>query len=397
MEYLLLNLTLCFFIKPIILLTRRLLDLILFCNFSVKNLLSNFKPIELLLPVQLIIKKLFIIFLFVLPLNFSLHSSELAVDDFGIITIMYHRFEENKYPSTNIKINDFKEHIELIKKDNIKFVNPSNFENELNNNKKERKILITIDDGYQSFYDNAWPILKKDKIPFILFVSTREVGKKGYMSWENIREIEQYDFVEIGNHSHTHDYLIDFDEKGIQNDLATSIKIFKEELGKNSIFFSYPFGEYSVNLKDIVISLGFKYAFGQHSGVADYTKNLFEMPRFPINEKYGEINRFKTILKTLPFPYKSIQPEERYIDDANNPPKVNIQFYDNLINLKNINCFSNEEDKWRNSKIRFNGVNNLNINLEGKFITERGRINCSLRETNGFYRWLGIQFVVKEK
>ena len=310
---------------------------------------------------------------------------------------MYHRFEENKYPSTNIKIKNFKEHIELIKNEGIKFVNPSNFENELNKNKKERKILITIDDGYQSFFDNAWPILKKDKIPFILFVSTREVGKKGYMTWENIREIEKYDFVEIGNHSHTHDYLIDFENQEIKKDLVTSIEIFEEKLGKNSIFFSYPFGEYSTNLKKIVIDLGFKYAFGQHSGVTDYTKNLFEMPRFPINEKYGETERFKTILKTLPFPYKSIRPEERYISNENNPPKVNIQFYENIKNLDNINCFSNEEDKWRNSKIKFDGKNNLNISLEGKFVTERGRINCSLRETNGFYRWLGIQFVVKEK
>ena len=57
-------------------------------------------------------------------------------------------------------------------------------------------------------------------------------------------------------------------------------------------------------------------------------KIIFEMPRFPINEKYGETERFKTILKTLPFPFKSIQPENRYISDVNNPPKVNIQFYD---------------------------------------------------------------------
>ncbi len=310
---------------------------------------------------------------------------------------MYHRFEENKYPSTNIRINDFKEHIELIKKDGIKFINPSNFENELNDNKKDRKVLITIDDGYQSFYDNAWPILKKDKIPFILFVSTREVGKRGYMSWENIREIEKYDFVEIGNHSHTHEYLIDFEDQEIKNDLKKSISIFKSEIGKNSAFFSYPFGEYSSSLKNIVIELGFKYAFGQHSGVVDYTKNLFELPRFPINEKYGEKERFKTILKTLPFPYKSIQPKERYISDKNNPPKVSIQFFDDLKNLNNINCFSNEEDKWRNSKIKFESKRNLNIILDGKFITERGRINCSLRENNGFYRWLGIQFVVKEK
>ena len=88
----------------------------------------------------------------------------------------------------------------------------------------------------------------------------------------------------------------------------------------------------------------------------------------------------KQYSKLYLFPFKSIQPKNRYISDKNNPPKVNIQFYENLKNLKNINCFSNEEDKWRNSKINFDGKFNLNITLEGKFITERGRINCSLRE-----------------
>ncbi len=335
--------------------------------------------------------------MFYFPITLNLKSSETVFSDFGIITIMYHRFEENKYPSTNIRLANFREHIEMIKKNSIKFVNPSNFEDDIKNYKNQRKVLLTIDDGYQSFYDNAWPILKKSKIPFILFVSTREVGKKGYMSWDKIKEIEKYDFVEIGNHSHSHDYLIDFADIEIERDLKKSIDIFKEKLGKNSIFFSYPFGEYSSSLKNIVIKLGYKYAFGQHSGVVDHTKNFYELPRFPINEKYGETERFKTILKTLPFPYKSIQPSERYISDKNNPPKVNIQFYENLKNLKNINCFSNEENKWRNSKVNFSSKYNLNIDLEGKFITERGRINCSLREKKGFYRWLGIQFVVKEK
>ena len=83
------------------------------------------------------------------------------IDDFGIISIMYHRFEENKYPSTNIKMNDFVEHLKIIEKSDIEFVNPKNFENDLKNKKKERKILLTIDDGFSSFYNNAWPILKK--------------------------------------------------------------------------------------------------------------------------------------------------------------------------------------------------------------------------------------------
>ena len=310
---------------------------------------------------------------------------------------MYHRFEENKYPSTNIKMVDFINHLQIIKENGIKFVNPSNFEDELNNYKNQRKVLVTIDDGYQSFYNNAWPILKESKIPFILFISTREVGKKGYMSWEDIREISKYNFVEIGNHSHTHDYLIDFKDEEIKNDLEQSINIFKKEMGKNSKFFSYPFGEYSISLKKIVVDAGFKYAFGQHSGVVDYTKDLFEIPRFPINEKYGEIDRFKTILKTLPFQYTYIEPDEKYINDSNNPPKVNIKFSENLKNLDRINCFSNEQDRWRKSKIKFQNKYELNIYLEGKFITERGRINCSLREDNGFYRWLGIQFVIEEK
>ena len=228
--------TLCLFVKLKILLTSRLFELILFCNFSLKNLLLVFKPIKLFLPVQLIIKKLLIIFIFYFSFVLNLYSSEAFIDDFGIITIMYHRFEENKYPSTNIRLNDFKEHIEMIKKMKLNLLIPLILKKNLNN-KKTKKILITIDDGYQSFYDNAWPILKKSKIPFILFVSTREVGKKGYMSWEDIREIEKYDFVEIGNHSHTHEYLIDFTDEEIKNDLKKSINIFKNNLEKIQFFF----------------------------------------------------------------------------------------------------------------------------------------------------------------
>jgi len=310
---------------------------------------------------------------------------------------MYHRFEENKYPSTNIKIDDFLQHLKIIEKNNIKFINPKNFENELKNNKSDRKILLTIDDGFSSFYENAWPILKEKEIPFILFVSTREVGLFNYMTWDQIREISKEDFVEIGNHSHTHEYLIDESDITIENDIKKSISIFEKELGRNSIFFSYPFGEYSISFKKIIKSLGFKYAFGQHSGVMDETKDLFELPRFPINEKYGEIKRFTSLTKTLPFKFKKILPDEKYLLQNKNPPNVEIEFYDNIKNLKALNCYSNEGDRWRNSDIEFIKTNTLKIKINEKFIGERGRINCSLRDSSGFWRWLGIQFVISEK
>ena len=307
---------------------------------------------------------------------------------------MYHRFNENKYPSTNIRIDDFKKHIEIIEDQNIKFVNPKDFELDLYRNKGEKKILLTIDDGYSSFYKNAWPVLKEKEIPFILFISTREVGAPGYMNWEEIRKISKENFVEIGNHSHTHEYLVDEDIKTIKKDILTSIELFKKNLGKNSDFFSYPFGEYSLKFKELIKSLGFKYALGQHSGVIDETKDLYELPRFPINEKYGELKRFTTITKTLPFKYKKIYPEERFLTNNDNPPKVKIEFYENIDNLKSINCFSNEGNNWRNSKINFIQNNILQIHIDEKFVGERGRINCSLKEKNNYWRWLGIQFVL---
>ena len=101
---------------------------------------------------------------------------------------------------------------------------------------------------------------KRKKIPFILFVSTREVGANNYMTWDQIREISKEKFVEIGNHSHSHEYLIDEESDFIKKDIDKSISIFKKELGKNSIFFSYPFGEYSLEFKKIIKSFGFKYA-----------------------------------------------------------------------------------------------------------------------------------------
>ncbi len=309
---------------------------------------------------------------------------------------MYHRFDENKYPSTNIRLEIFNKHLEEIKKLNLEFISFEKFEKILDEEISKSYLLLTVDDAFTSFYLNAWPIIKKNKIPMILFVSTREVGKYGYMTWNQIKEIESSGLVTIGNHSHSHEYLIDWNANAIKNDLEKSIKIFKEKLGHSPKLFSYPFGEYSTTLKKIVTDLNFKFAFGQHSGVIDSSKNFLELPRFPINEKYGELKRFKSILKTLPFPYKKITPENRYLVGKDNPPEVKITFFENQKNLKNINCYSNEGNVWKKSNIKFINDTELLVTFSEKFKSERGRINCSLWVDEGRWRWLGIQYVVAE-
>ena len=330
---------------------------------------------------------------------FFINSSAIADDnikyysnDHGVVSIMYHRFNENKYPSTNIKVDIFKKQLELIEKNNIEFYDPLKFDNEFKHPKKNKKVLITIDDAFSSFYENAWPILKKRKIPFILFVSTEPVGKSGYMNWNEIKEISSYDFAYIGNHSHTHEYLLNFSHFEFEKDIKNSIKIFKEKLGYNPIFFSYPFGEY--NLKQTkFIENNFKYGFGQHSGVIDLTKNRFELPRFPINEKYGDLERFESIIKLFPIPYKSLRPEDKFIAKEQNPPVVEIDFFEEQKNIKNINCFSNEGNNWGSPIMKFK-KNTLEINFKEKFTFRRGRVNCSLKDEN-VWRWLGLQMSIE--
>ena len=336
------------------------------------------------------------LFIFILFSNLSSNSDENNIkyysNDEGILSIMYHRFNESKYPSTNIQMDIFKQQMEIIKNSNYKFNNPNEFEKMFSAPKIKKEILITIDDAFLSFYQEAWPFLKKNKIPFILFVSTEPVGKRGYMTWSQIREVESEDFAFIGHHSHTHDYLINETNDQFISDIEKANKIFLKELGYIPNLFSYPFGEYSKFMRNYV-SKNFKYAFGQHSGVIDYNKDPFELPRFPINEKYGDLDRFKFLVNLYPLQYKNLYPEDKYVTD-NNPPEFYVEFFDEQKNINNINCFSDEGNEWKQSNIDFN-ENKLRINFREKFLFRRGRINCSLND-DGLWRWFGVQFSVEQ-
>ena len=306
---------------------------------------------------------------------------------------MYHRFNESKYPSTNIQMDIFKNQIKIIKKSNYVFSDPSKFNKKFQTPKKNKEILITIDDGFESFYLEAWPHLKKNKIPFILFISTEPVGKKGYMTWDQIKEIEIEKFVFIGHHSHTHNYLIDGTNDKFIEDIKKANKIFLKELGYIPNLFSYPFGEYSKFMRDY-ISQNFNYAFGQHSGVIDVNKDKFELPRFPINENYGDLKRFKSVINSFPLEYDQLFPKEKKLTKNTNPPEFKVKFFKEQKNIKNVNCYSNELNEWKKSNTNFNNQI-LTIRFRGPFSPRRGRVNCSLND-NGKWRWFGIQFPIQD-
>jgi peptidoglycan/xylan/chitin deacetylase (PgdA/CDA1 family) len=176
--------------------------------------------------------------------------------------------------------------MKIIKSSSYTFSNPKNFEENFTLPKTNKEILITIDDAFLSFYLEAWPFLKQNKIPFILFVSTEPVGGEGYMTWKQIREVEAEEFTVIGHHSHSHEYLIDKDNNFFMSDIEKANKIFLKNLGYIPNLFSYPFGEYSKFMRDY-ISQNFDFAFGQHSGVIDLNKDKFELLDFQLMKIMG--------------------------------------------------------------------------------------------------------------
>ena len=92
---------------------------------------------------------------------------------------MYHRFNENKYPSTNIQIDIFKKQIKMIQKFKFNFYNPGDFELNFNIPKKEKKILITIDDGFLSFTKTHGQFLKKKKYLLSYSYPQKQLEKMG--------------------------------------------------------------------------------------------------------------------------------------------------------------------------------------------------------------------------
>ena len=96
----------------------------------------------------------------------------------------------------------------------------------------------------------------------------------------------------------------------------------------------------------------------------------------------------------MPLKYKKIEPEEKFLNQLNNPPKMYVEFYDNQKNLNRINCFSNEGKKWHKTDLKL--INQtLFINFKEKFLSRRGRINCSMQDNDG-WRWFGIQFSINQ-
>jgi len=331
-----------------------------------------------------ILKSIFLILMF---LSYS-HAANIKN---SATVFMYHKFGVSKYPSTSVTINQLENHITELTKDKYNIL-PLNFivDAIINDaNLPENTIGISIDDADESFFEVAWPLFKKNNIPVTLFVTTGTIvnNNKNYLNWDEIRKLKE-EGVTIGAHSHTHAHMPDLSIDEVKKEIEISNKIFLKELGEIPSLFAYPYGETSNEIIDLIKNYKFKVAFGQHSGIINETSNMYYLPRFSLNEKYGEIDRVKFAASSKGLGVYDFIPTSPTIKE--NPPFIGFSLLDERLSTS-LNCFIFDM-KGQVEKEIFKFNERVEIRLKRELSKGRSRINCTAKDSQGKWRWFGHQF-----
>ncbi len=264
-----------------------------------------------------------------------------------VACFVYHRFGDQRYPSTNISTQAFRAQLAYLKQNNFTVWPLGKAVEHLRQGKEIpcKTVVLTIDDAYHSFYENGLPLLEEFGYPATLFVNTRYTDYEDYMNWEEIRDAEGRG-IEIGNHSHSHAHFLDIRwdnerEKAFLSDLATAHEEFNEHLGFTPELYSYPYGEYDKVMADMLEDAGYAGAAAQYSGILYNQTSLMEIPRFPMGGPYASLKGF--IQKSHMYPMQLLQKNPENVIIQHNPPTLEITLGNDCINAEHLQCFVDGE------------------------------------------------------
>jgi peptidoglycan/xylan/chitin deacetylase (PgdA/CDA1 family) len=184
-----------------------------------------------------------------------IHPNPVGVYSSGYQTVLilcYHRFGRNKSRMV-MTPEDFESQMAYLQKNGYRVIPLSSIHSFLKGEAAlpRKAVVITIDDGYRSSYELAYPILKKYDFPATLFVYSDFVGSKDALSWNEIKEMIRSELVDIQPHSKSHasmtKRLPNESTEAYQKRVADEIRIpsqqIKKALGIPLHTFAYPFGD----------------------------------------------------------------------------------------------------------------------------------------------------------
>ncbi len=224
----------------------------------------------------------------------------------GVPVLMYHALDDQKgsyeFPDPGersyvLKTDSFRRHLHFLKKHGYK----SYLFHDLPSEKTKASVMITFDDGHESNYTQALPLLKKFGFRAIFFVTAGWIGKEDYLKPHQIRELCQ-EGMAIGSHGLTHKYLDDLDDTGLQYEFKRSKEILEDITGRKIEAFSAPGGRFNKRAKELAKSTGYKILCTSSFGLWRDLTRTEEIPRISLKRSIS-LQKFSKIMQRDPFFY----------------------------------------------------------------------------------------------
>lgn len=140
-------------------------------------------------------------------------------------------------------------------------------------------VFLTFDDGYEDFYTDAFPILKKNNTKATIYIVDHFIGRPGYMNGKQLREIIDSNLVEIGAHSLNHAKLTSLSLPDAKKQIEESKRNIENRFGITIQTFAYPYGSFNTDIIKLVQSAGFSSGVSVDPGIEQSNENLFSLSR----------------------------------------------------------------------------------------------------------------------
>ena len=224
-----------------------------------------------------------------------------------VLILNYHKID-NTFISLAIRPDDFDTQMKYFSENGYHTISPDELYDSLAGTGElpDNPVMITFDDGYEDNYVNAYPILKKYGFKATIFVVTSflDKNKKGYMSWDQAREMDA-NGISIQSHTVDHKSMTDLTDDQLRMELVDSKKKAEKELGHPVNYMAYPTGTYNLHIAQMVKEAGYKAAFTIKYGNVDKASNIYALERVPIfhteqtNKDFMERIRYTPIFERL--------------------------------------------------------------------------------------------------
>lgn len=310
------------------------------------------------------------------------------------VVLMYHRFDEPTHQNSSVSAENFDAQLAELGAGGYTVLPVPEIVAALKAGQPlpERTVGITVDDAYLSVYEIAWPRLKAAGFPLTLFVAPGPVDerRRGYMSWDQIRELAA-DGVTIGHHTMWHRRLHRYSPERVVREIEEASLRYEAELGLKPELFAYPYGEYSLPVRQAAVDAGFTAAFSQHSGAIHGGGDFFTLPRFPVADSFTDMARFRLVVNALPLPVTGLIPRDPILRHGDNPPNLGFTVDPALTGLASLTCYAGSRGK---ADLEILEPSRVEVRVAEPFPPGRARFNCTMKAGDDRWRWLGVQYII---